>query len=389
MEIASFLKLKAYCEKEQYKGWDPYDGLNSKLFQFTPLKNNRFARLAWIQAFKRNPINLRSILKVPKQYNSKGIGLFLYGYCNLYQVTQQGNEKFGKKKDLLEKINYLADLLINLRSKNYTNTCWGYNFDWQNRVFYQPKFTPTVVATSFCGEALFKAYEITKNTNYLDHALSSCNFVIEDLNRTKFDNEQFIFSYSPLDTSQVYNASLLGAKLLAIGYSYNNNNLWKELSKNATRTIINKQAKDGSWIYGEDKVQTWIDSFHTGFNLECIWKVSKNINSNEFLDSFSLGLDFYLNNFFKNQQVPKYYHNKIFPIDTHSPAQLIVTLSHTGLLSKHKDLAENVLNWTIKNMQSDDGSFQYQLKRGVSSKIPYMRWAQAWMFKAFTEYFKK
>ena len=48
------------------------------------------------------------------------------------------------------------------------------NFDWQNREFYRPKNTPTVVATSFCGEALFKAYEITKNQDYLNCALSSC-----------------------------------------------------------------------------------------------------------------------------------------------------------------------------------------------------------------------
>ena len=28
-------------------------------------------------------------------------------------------------------------------------------------------------------------------------------------------------------------------------------------------------------IYGEHKVQDWKDNFHTGFNLECIWKVAK------------------------------------------------------------------------------------------------------------------
>ena len=34
--IASFIKLKHYCEKEGYKGWDPYDGLNSRVFQALP-----------------------------------------------------------------------------------------------------------------------------------------------------------------------------------------------------------------------------------------------------------------------------------------------------------------------------------------------------------------
>ena len=31
--INSFQKLKSYCEAENYAGWDPYDGLNSKIFQ--------------------------------------------------------------------------------------------------------------------------------------------------------------------------------------------------------------------------------------------------------------------------------------------------------------------------------------------------------------------
>ena len=34
--------------------------------------------------FKRNPINFRKIVGVAKEYNSKGIGLFITGYCNLY-----------------------------------------------------------------------------------------------------------------------------------------------------------------------------------------------------------------------------------------------------------------------------------------------------------------
>ena len=34
--LNSFKKLKLYCEAEGFKGWDPYDGLNSKVFQALP-----------------------------------------------------------------------------------------------------------------------------------------------------------------------------------------------------------------------------------------------------------------------------------------------------------------------------------------------------------------
>ncbi len=385
---SSFFKLKNYCENQKYKGWDPYDGLNSKFFQATSLKKSSFLRLAWIQLFKRNPINLRSLFLVPKQYNAKGIGLFLEGYCNLYEIAKSGNLAYGTEDEILEQINFLSDLLIKIKTRGYSGACWGYNFDWQNRVFFQPRFTPTVVATSFCGEALFKAYEITKNKLQLDCALSACNFIVNDLNRTKIDDYQFIFSYSPLDHSQVYNASLLGAKLLSIGYSYTKNLEWLDLSRRATKTIINKQSSDGSWIYGEHKVQAWKDNFHTGFNLECIWKVVRFTGENSFKKSFNKGIDYYLENFFLHNKIPKYYHDKLYPIDIHSPAQLIITLSHTNLFSKHKELAENVIKWTIDNMQSPNGFFYYQIKKIISSKIPYMRWAQSWMFKSLTEYIK-
>ncbi len=385
--INSFYKLKTYCEKEGFKGWDPYDGLNSKIFQATLLKHSRLARLAWIQAFKRNHVNLRKILCVPKGYNAKGIALFLIGYCNLYKVAQKGEDSFGTREEIISHINFLSDLLISLQSKGYSGACWGYNFDWQNRVFFQPSGTPTVVATSFCAEALFNSYSVTQERKMLDVALSACNFVEKDLNRADFGNNNFIFSYSPLDRSQVYNASLLGARLLARGYSYTQKEEWRELAYHATITIIERQSSDGSWVYGASTVQQWVDSFHTGFNLECVRDIMDDLKIHDFEESFNNGHNYYLNNFFLEDGTPKYYHNKIYPLDIHSPAQLIVTLSKCRTFYSNRQLAERVLNWTINNMQSPKGNFYYQLKKGMSSKISYMRWAQAWVFYAMSYFF--
>ena len=88
----SFNKLIDFCECEQYKGHDPYDGLISVVFNSIPfLKKNHFLRLCWIQFFKRSPFNFRTIFGVQKQYNSKALGLFLSGYCNLYTITPSDN----------------------------------------------------------------------------------------------------------------------------------------------------------------------------------------------------------------------------------------------------------------------------------------------------------
>ena len=223
--INSFLALKNYCEREQFKGWDPYDGLNSKVFQALPLlKKSALCRLVVIQGFKRCPFNLRKLVLVPKEYNAKGIGLFLSGYCNLYHVVHkhpEWSETLGTLEEIKNRINELSELLISLQSKGYSGACWGYNFDWQaRRLFLFPKYTPTIVATNFCATALIEAYEITKHMKYLEVALSAANFVIKDLHRTSY-KEGFLFSYSPLQGNDtVFNASLLGTRLLSFCYHY-------------------------------------------------------------------------------------------------------------------------------------------------------------------------
>lgn len=118
--LDSFLRLKAYCEAEDFKGWDPYDGLKSKVARtLLPLKHSALLRLCLIQGFKRCPVNLRRWALVPKEYNAKGIGLFLQGYCNLYRLMENDVEidaRLGSKEKILSRIRQLADLLLELRS---------------------------------------------------------------------------------------------------------------------------------------------------------------------------------------------------------------------------------------------------------------------------------
>lgn len=384
---SSFLKLKAYCEKENFKGWDPYDGLNSKVFQALPLKHWDLARLAWIQGFKRSPINFRKLLVVPKEHNAKGVGLFLLGYCRLYQLAESGCEDFGTKEELLKQIKDITNLLLSLRSKGYSGSAWGYNFDWQaRRLFLFEKHTPTVVATCFCVEALLESYKITKNEAVLNETLSAAEFVLNDLSRTPHGNG-IIFSYSIKDgNNTVINASLLGAKILSYSYKYTKNEEHAKMAKLAITAACDLQEEDGSWIYGLLPVQSWKDSFHTGFNLDAIETYQQNTNDTSFQSYIKKGVDYYLEHFFEANGMPKYYHNKTYPIDIHCPAQVIVTLSKLDIFKAHEVLLSKVLDWTIDNMQHEKGYFYYQLKKGISSKISYMRWSNAFMFNAMAHF---
>ena len=212
---------------------------------------------------------------------------------------------------------------------------------------------------------------------------------MKDLNRTPH-HSGFLFSYSPLNgNNTVYNASLLGAKLLSLSYKHSGNKDYKKIAEQVVRAACEGQNNDGSWLYGLLPTQSWIDSFHSGYNLDAISTYQNCTGDDQFNLNLKKGLDYYIANFFETNGTPKYYNNKTYPIDIHCPAQLFVTLSKLDQFKMHKDLASKVINWSITNMQSNKGYFYYQLKKRWSSKIPYMRWSNAFMFNSMTFYFKE
>ncbi len=374
----SFMRLQFYCENENFKGYDPYDGLNSSIFLFIKNIKKTFFNIYWIQFFKRCPINFRKIFFIKKSYNPKSFALFLSGYCNLYKNNPQDVS--------FKKINYFIDKIIKTQINGYSGACWGYNFDWSSRAFFLKKNTPTIVVSSFIANALLDAYEITNDKNILNIARSTCDFIIIDLHRTYDDNNNLCFSYSPNDNTVVYNASLLGAALLARLYHYTQERELYILSKSAFAFCCNVQNDNGSWKYGFLKHHNWIDNFHTGYILTCLANYEKYTLDNQFNPNLKKGFDFYINTFFTIQGESKYYDNSLYPIDTHSVAQLLVTLQSINNFKQYQLKVQKILEWTIKNMQSKKGFFYYQIHKYYKIKIPYMRWTQAWMFYGLTTY---
>lgn len=371
-----FNSLKQFCEKEDFKGYDPFDGLNSKFFQALPyIRNNRLCRLAWLQFFKRSPVNFRPLFGIKKDYNPKGLGLFLSGYCNLYKAE--------KKEEYLEKINYLIDKINACQSKGYSGACWGYHFDWQAKIFFQPKYSPTVVATSFIANALLDAYELNHNQKDLDVVISSCDFVLNDLNRTRTQHG-FIFSYSPIDKASVYNASLLAARLLARVFYFTKDKKYLENAQSSVLGVCEEQNEDGSWFDGRAKTQRWIDNFHTAYNIECINDYQQYTGDYQFSDNLKKGFDYYIKTFFTKKGETKYYNDKLYPIDIHSYSQFFITLYKLNNIEQHKEIFDAVYDWMLINMFSKKGFFYYQKQRYYKNKITYIRWSQAWMFYALS-----
>lgn len=378
----SFIKLRRYCEKEVFRGWDPYDGLNSKIFNKTPFKYCSLARLLWIQLFKRSAINLRNFFIVPKGYNPKGLALFLSGYVNLYSLQPSNANR--------KALDFLVGELLNSRSKGYSGSCWGYNFDWQSRSFFIPQYTPNVIVSTFSGNALIDAYKALGSDELLELAKSTCDFILNDLNRTFDERGNFCFSYTPIDKSAIFNASLLAAKFLSRVYGYTKEDRLINAARKAVAFCVDRQNNDGSWFYGMSNNQKWIDSFHTGYNLESLYEYQKYTGDGQYESNLQRGIQFYLDKFFTKDGIAKYYHDNIYPIDIHSASQLLVLAAKCSLFRQNMELVENVLKWTIENMQDNkSGYFYYQKKRFTTTKIPYMRWSQGWMFYALSSLLKE
>jgi len=386
--ISSFQRLERYCHGERWNGWDPYDGLKSGIFKkLTLLNKNEKVRIAWIQLFKHNPINFRKLFQIPKGYNNKGLALFLTAYCNIYKLQQStGTVILEDQNNLIEKINHLANLLIEGQSKGFSGACWGYNFDWQSIAFFLPDKTPTVVATSFVVESLIKAFEITNSQKYLDIAISSADFIKKDLHR--IDKPRgFMFSYSPLDKRAVYNASLLGTKTLSLIYKYSGDTTCKDLAFQSALAVCDKQNEDGSFPHSDQIGNKWRDNFHTAFKLESLVYYQKFCSDSTFTTNIEKGYNYWVNHFFDRESgLALYYENNYKLIDLHCAAQSIPALYNLSRFKDEFKLISKVLEWAITNMQDEKGYFYFQKKYNLVIKIPYMRWPNAWMLYGMSYY---
>jgi uncharacterized protein YyaL (SSP411 family) len=274
----------------------------------------------------------------------------------------------------------------------YSGAAWGYNFDWQSRHFFAPRGTPMIVPTAFAVRALLDAYETLGDQRYLDTARSSCEFILKDLRRTvdsKDEGGELCFSYSPVDETKVFNASLFAAESLVCVSALQGETDFRDEARvfavRAARYVVNRQNEDGSWDYGAGAAQRWIDNFHTAYVLLSLSRIMKCLpaDQKELKSSLERGYRFWRDRFFLADGWPKYYHDTLYPADAHAAATAIVALIELQELDGDGlSLAEKIANWTTRNLRDRRGFFYYQRQRFYTVRTPFMRWTQAWMLYA-------
>jgi hypothetical protein len=378
MELAT-RKLLAYCLKNDWAGHDPYDALNSQLFKSLPLLDSKIPRLALTQILKRSPINVRGLALVPKTQNPKAMALFLRALLQLPETIVEG------RADL---IRYMVDRLMALRSTDTKYWAWGYSFPWQGRSILVPAGAPNLVCTNFVAEALLNCRAQGRDERCLEMAVSAAEYILNDLYWT--EGERAGFSYPmPGLRGETHNANLLAAALFCRVYRLTGEKKFLEPALRVTRQSVLKQHADGSWLYGENPSQHWIDNFHTGYNLEALRSIGNSLETSEFESSLRKGFEFYRGHFFRADAAPKYFHDQAYPLDIHCVAQSILTLlEFQDLDSGNVALAHSVFNWAMKHMWDDRGFFYYRVLRLCTIRTSYMRWSQAWMLLALSSLYR-
>jgi hypothetical protein len=365
-----------WLASRDYSGYEPYDILNSPYLAAGILRRPPLS-FALIQFGRRlGGMGLRRLLKVPASKNPKALGLILAAIGDL---THCGGE-------YRQQAVYLKSELKRLRSPSEPEYCWGYDWDYMSlRGTKLPAFSPNCIASYFCGDALLDMAESCGDVEAAQMAESVGRFIVTRLNRSVDTADRLCFSYTPSDRTLIYNNSALAGAYLARLASRRNNADYLSLARRVMNYLASEQLPDGGWYYGVRRRQRWIDGFHTSYNLCALLQYRNCTRDGTFDDCIGRGHAYYSSTFFDRSGAPKYFHNRLHPIDIHSCSQAI--LHFCAFADEDPSALGRALamyRWTQENMTAEDGSYYFQRHRTWTNRTPYIRWGQAWMFRALT-----
>lgn len=369
----SLSRLLRWIESNDYKGYDPGDGLTSFLRPLT--FNNLILERILQQVIWKSPINLRPFLGVKPLDSCIARGFFARGYLKLYQLT--GNKNY--KDEAIRCLHWLIDH----KSPYSKDFAWGKMFDFSSRGGRQKRYEPLTIWTSLIGQAFLDGYEIIQENQYLKIAESVSNWILS-VPRTITESGLCInYTASGKGDCTIHNQSMEAAFMLARTAKYVDNKNYLLVAKEAVKFTCERQRPDGSWLYGEDKMFHWVDNFHTAYILDGLKGYIENTGDRTYEISLEKGYRHYSSNFFTDQGAPKYYDSSLYPIDIQCASQAIDTLVNFFDYDKESvNLAIKVARWTILNMQDEDGYFYFRCYPLIKAKVPMIHWGQATMFKS-------
>ncbi len=348
-------RIRAWGELRDWRGYDPYDALNSPAAPLLTI-GTRMGRRVLTQLVKLSPLNLRPLIGIKPDWNAKALGLVASAYARLWAAT--GDE--SARRAASRWLTWLAEH----HAGDASGMAWGYNFDVQTRFFSYPRGTANTIATSFVAHAFLDGRELLGNERWTEPAVAAARYL-----ETKMLADEGYFRYLDHEDELVHNANLLACAVLARAGHHGP-------LRRALDISLRAQRSDGSWPYAEGPSGNWVDNFHTAYVLESLAHCRPVCP--EVGPALERGLRFWERELFLADGTPKYDAGRLYPIDAHCYASAI----DAWLAAARLRPALRTAFLLVERMIAPSGHAWFQERRFWTNRVPFVRWTTAPSFRA-------
>ena len=381
--VRALLDTLQYSRERGYTGWDYGDGLSSRILRGLPV-DNRWINLIFQETVKRAPVNVRPLLLVEQRRNFLGAGLFAMANLTVDRFRQEhdGGDVADSGVDYAGEAVELLDWLVQNRCRGYSGFCGSDQHRSQSLTETYtcvPSVTPTAIPT----RALLRAGDLDPVFSAVGR--TAADFVAEDL-AYREESGGAVIKYLPNDSWDYVtpNAIALGARLLVDLYATTGEETLAERAGKLLDYVASLQTDTGGWYYRQppDASHMSMDNFHNGFIIESLLRHEEVLDTTRYEDTLDSALQFYRTDLFEANGAPNWDESSAYPRDVHAAAQGIIVFSYAGEFER----AGRILSWALDNLYAGDGRFYFRKHRLYTKRFTLMRWCQAWMSYAISEY---
>jgi hypothetical protein len=381
-------------ENERFKSYDYFDVKTSPIGLWFERHNQSILKIPYLGLNYLDYYH-PNFMRMQTKKTISATTIALYTTSQFLRYQQTGDQKFiGKGVRQLQ-------WLENNASRGYSGYCWGLPFPWQlPQGLLVQSSTPCSTIIIYMLDAFLHGFKVTDNAEYLDAAVSTAEFFLNDLNVHTCDDDSICLSYTPLDSFQVINVNAYAAATLYTIYQFNRDQDLKDYADRLIQFVLNEQNEDGSWYYwAENQRKNYIiDSLHQCYIIENLYRCHR-INQNpQIISSVKRALNFFRAHFLQGGKILKRRDEKgkIFGINMSFPVELIDHAESLKMFTLLKDdfytnrEMEQVFDYCMNVFKIPGKPYFYSyIINERKFDIPYMRWGQSQILHALTLYYSK
>jgi hypothetical protein len=375
-------RILADAREREYKGWDYGDGMSSRLRRALPVEH-RWLNIGFQEVVKRAPLNVRPLLLVEQRRNYQGAALFAMANLTVDRLFDGPSQSV----DYREQARTLADWLVHNRSRGYAGYCAGYPHPIQHLDGRGRPHEPDAVNTSFGVKALVRAAVLDER--YPTAVRSVSDFVTEDLDYRPVESGRgAIIDYHTKHPQDYYtiNAGALCARALVDLHAHFADPELAEMARGLLDHMADLQTDLGGWCYRDPPEASHLsmDNHHNGFIIESFQRYEAVVGDGRYEETLARALSFYRDVLFEPSGAPNFEEYNAFPRDVRASAQGALVFTYAGNLA----FARRVLGWAFENLHAGGGRFYSRRHRLHTKRHVLMRWCQASMAFATSEYLR-